>query len=77
MKPATNCDSRKAYRVGNKLKQNSMKNLKKLTKKELKHISGGQIKCPIPADWCSEWCTWTAWQKQHCINSVLDTPCNC
>jgi len=54
-----------------------MKNLKKLTKKQLKVIAGGE-RCPIPANWCYEWCTWTAWQKQHCINSVIDVmPCDC
>ncbi|MEY8758089.1 bacteriocin-like protein [Chryseobacterium tongliaoense] len=55
-----------------------MKNLKKLTKKELKTIAGGSERCPIPATWCSEWCTWSAWQKDHCINAVIDVmPCDC
>ncbi|WP_123944094.1 bacteriocin-like protein [Chryseobacterium sp. G0186] len=54
-----------------------MKNLKRLTKRELKTIAGGE-RCPIPASWCFEWCGWTAWQKAHCINAVIDEmPCNC
>ncbi len=54
-----------------------MKNLRKLTKKELKTIAGGAEKCPRPANWCVQWCTWTTWQKEHCLNAVLDTPCDC
>ncbi|WP_166668354.1 MULTISPECIES: bacteriocin-like protein [Chryseobacterium] len=53
-----------------------MKNLKKLNKKELKSI-GGAGSCPPLASWCADWCTWTEWQKQHCLNAVIDTPCNC
>ncbi|MDQ0592087.1 bacteriocin-like protein [Chryseobacterium ginsenosidimutans] len=55
-----------------------MKNLKKLTKKNLKNINGGAEKCPPLASWCTEWCTWSAWQKVHCLNAVLDVmPCDC
>ncbi len=54
-----------------------MKNLKKLTKKELKTIAGGAGNCPPLANWCAEWCTWTPWQKAHCLNAVIDTPCDC
>ncbi|WP_157676825.1 bacteriocin-like protein [Chryseobacterium sp. T16E-39] len=54
-----------------------MKNLKKLKKGELKSIAGGAERCPVPASWCAEWCSWTAWQKAHCINSVIDAPCDC
>lgn len=55
-----------------------MKNLKKLTKKELKSISGSKGDCPTPAQWCSEWCSWTPWQRQTCINWLIDPdPCPC
>ncbi|MGG5209493.1 bacteriocin-like protein [Chryseobacterium sp. MIQD13] len=55
-----------------------MKNLKKLTKKNLKNINGGALGCPPLANWCSEWCAWTAWQQTHCLNAVLDPmPCDC
>lgn len=53
-----------------------MKNLKKLSKRQLKTIAGGE-RCPIPASWCSEWCGWSAWQKAHCANAVIDMPCDC
>jgi hypothetical protein len=53
-----------------------MKNLKKLTKKQLRTIAGGE-RCPALANWCSEWCSWTAWQKLHCLNAVIDAPCDC
>jgi bacteriocin-like protein len=55
-----------------------MKNLRKLTNKELKTIAGGSERCPVPASWCTEWCAWSAWQKDHCINAVIDVmPCDC
>ncbi|MEC3876999.1 bacteriocin-like protein [Chryseobacterium salviniae] len=53
-----------------------MKNLKKLTKKQLRTIAGGEV-CPGIATWCFEWCTWTPWQKANCRNAVIDTPCSC
>lgn len=53
-----------------------MKNSKKLTKKQLKTIVGGEM-CRTPASSCGEWCGWSAWQKAHCANAVIDMPCDC
>ncbi|MGO4709593.1 hypothetical protein AB4Y90_10845 [Chryseobacterium sp. 2TAF14] len=54
-----------------------MKNLKKLTKKQLKTIDGGVgVLCPPPATTCAEWATWTPRQQQICQNWILDeNPC--
>lgn len=61
-----------------KLKQNTMKNLKKLSKKELKTIDGGALACPPPATTCGEWCSWTAQQRLRCPNMIIDPdPCGC
>jgi hypothetical protein len=49
-----------------------MKNLKKLTKRELKKIDGGAAACPPPATTCSEWCSWTPQQRLRCPNMVID-----
>ncbi|MDR2237479.1 MAG: hypothetical protein LBE92_15260 [Chryseobacterium sp.] len=55
-----------------------MKNLKKLTKRELRMIGGGALLCPAPATTCAEWCTWTADQRRRCRNMVMDPePCGC
>lgn len=57
-----------------------MKNLKKITKKQLKSIkAGNDYRCPdFLATTCVEWCGLTAWQQQHCLNAVIDPmPCNC
>ncbi|WP_160318004.1 hypothetical protein [Chryseobacterium sp. ERMR1:04] len=44
-----------------------------MTNKNLKDINGGaDSRCPPLANWCAEWCAWTAWQKAHCLNAVLD-----
>ncbi|MDQ8143000.1 bacteriocin [Chryseobacterium sp. CFS15] len=53
-----------------------MKNLKKLSKKQLKSIEGGAAFCPPPATTCAEWATWTPRQQQICQNWILDPdPC--
>ncbi|WP_131724350.1 bacteriocin [Chryseobacterium indologenes] len=54
-----------------------MKNLRKLTKKKLQEINGGAGSCPPIASWCWEWCGWSDWQKDFCLNAVIDMPCNC
>jgi len=52
-----------------------MKNLKKLTKKNLKQISGGAEQCPSkPTTSCSTWCILSPWQKIHCLLDV-EEPC--
>jgi len=48
-----------------------MKNLKRLTKGELKTIEGG-ASCPRPATTCSQWCLWTAQQQATCPNMLLE-----
>ncbi|MBP2617146.1 bacteriocin-like protein [Chryseobacterium jejuense] len=73
-----NCGSRKAYRVGNKLKLNNMKNLKKLTKMSLKTINGGgDVLCPArPIRSCDLWCGLTPLQKMRCLLDV-EEECMC
>ncbi|WP_410680551.1 bacteriocin-like protein [Chryseobacterium sp. MEBOG06] len=54
-----------------------MKNLKKLTKKNLKSINGGGEQCPpAPTKTCDKWCRLTPWQKIHCLLDV-EEPCTC
>lgn len=54
-----------------------MKNLRKLTKNNLKHINGGAGQCPpAPIKSCDTWCGLTPWQKIHCLLDVQD-PCEC
>lgn len=53
-----------------------MKNLKKLTKKNLKQIHGGG-QCPsAPIRSCDNWCGLSPWQKMHCLLDV-EEPCEC
>ncbi|WP_278495279.1 bacteriocin-like protein [Chryseobacterium arthrosphaerae] len=57
-----------------------MKNLKKMTKKQLKSIDGGNdYICPnFIAATCAEWCTLSPWQKEYCLHTVEDpVSCNC
>ncbi|SHE47028.1 bacteriocin-like protein [Chryseobacterium vrystaatense] len=55
-----------------------MKNLRKLTKKDLRTIEGGAMLCPTPATTCGEWCSWTAQQRLRCLNMIMDAePCGC
>ncbi|MCQ9634515.1 hypothetical protein MP478_17590 [Chryseobacterium sp. WG14] len=54
-----------------------MKNLRKLTKKNLKVIQGGTEKCPPITSSCSVWCGWSAWQKIHCLTNTYEEPCVC
>ncbi|MBL1221450.1 hypothetical protein JET18_11405 [Chryseobacterium sp. L7] len=55
-----------------------MKNLRKLSKKQLRTIEGGGPSCPPPATTCGEWCSWTAQQRLRCPNMVMDPdPCGC
>ncbi|MBL3548593.1 MULTISPECIES: bacteriocin-like protein [Chryseobacterium] len=50
-----------------------MKNLKKLTKKSLKEISGGvAATCPSLFQSCFDWCRWNSWQQANCM---LSEPC--
>ncbi|REC77748.1 bacteriocin-like protein [Chryseobacterium rhizosphaerae] len=50
-----------------------MKNLKKLTKKSLKEISGGvTATCPSLFQSCFDWCRWNSWQQANCM---LSEPC--
>lgn len=54
----------------------SMKNVRKLTKKKLKGITGGVAAyCPSMFQSCEEWCSWSPWQKSHCILSQPCTEC--
>ncbi|WP_410493649.1 bacteriocin-like protein [Chryseobacterium sp. PMSZPI] len=55
-----------------------MKNLRKLTKKNLKTINGGAAEqCPPkPTTSCTTWCGLTPWQKIHCLLDV-EEPCEC
>lgn len=57
-----------------------MKNLRKVTKKQLKTIGGGNdYICPdFIITSCAQWCKLSAWQQQYCLN-VIDEPlpCNC
>ncbi|MBO9693169.1 MULTISPECIES: hypothetical protein [unclassified Chryseobacterium] len=53
-----------------------MKNVRKLTKKKLKGITGGVAAyCPSMFQSCEEWCSWSPWQKSHCILSQPCTEC--
>ncbi|MGE8536131.1 bacteriocin-like protein [Chryseobacterium sp.] len=53
-----------------------MKNLKKLSKKNLKEITGGVAAvCPSMFQSCDEWCRWSPWQKSHCMLSQPCTEC--
>lgn len=52
-----------------------MKNLKKLTNKNLKMINGGEERCPAIAYDCSAWCGWSLWQKMYCLHTTEG--CNC
>ncbi|EJL73712.1 hypothetical protein [Chryseobacterium populi] len=55
-----------------------MKNLRKLTKRQLRVIEGGASACPPPATTCAEWCTWSAWDRLRCRNMIIDPdPCPC
>ncbi|WP_157676823.1 bacteriocin-like protein [Chryseobacterium sp. T16E-39] len=55
-----------------------MKNLKRLTKRELKSIDGGLMICPSPGTTCIAWCAWTPQQQLRCVNMILDIdPCSC
>ncbi|WP_449384779.1 bacteriocin-like protein [Chryseobacterium oleae] len=57
-----------------------MKNLRKLTKKQLKTIEGAALAlaCPPPATTCVQWCSWTAQQRRICKNMIMDAdPCPC
>lgn len=56
-----------------------MKNLKKLTKNNLKQINGGAGRCPpTPTKSCSTWCRLTPWQKVHCLMDFdIEVPCEC
>nr|WP_315027458.1 hypothetical protein [uncultured Chryseobacterium sp.] len=54
-----------------------MKNLKKLTKKNLKMINGGAETCPPITSSCTVWCKWSAWQKIHCLTGTYEDPCAC
>ncbi|WP_160140227.1 bacteriocin-like protein [Chryseobacterium sp. c4a] len=55
-----------------------MENLKKLTKKNLKTISGGgAVWCPEkPITSCDIWCGLTPQQKMRCL-LVVDEVCTC
>lgn len=55
-----------------------MKNLKKLTKKNLKEINGGSdVRCPPkPITSCDIWCGLTPQQKMRCL-LVVDDACTC
>lgn len=62
------------------LKDNAMKNLKKLKNKQLKSINGGNdYTCPdFLVTTCAGWCGLTPWQQQFCMNAVEEPmPCNC
>ncbi|MFN1218463.1 bacteriocin-like protein [Chryseobacterium kwangjuense] len=55
-----------------------MKNLRKLSKRELRTIEGGALGCPAPATTCVQWCTWTPQQRLMCRNMIMDPdPCDC
>jgi hypothetical protein len=72
-------EAEKQNRVGSTLNQIiTMKNLRKISKKQLKSIEGGAAACPPPATTCGEWCSWTAQQRLRCPNMVMDPdPCGC
>ncbi|PRB00193.1 hypothetical protein CQ046_19645 [Chryseobacterium sp. MYb7] len=56
-----------------------MKNLKKLTKKNLKEINGGAalgLCPPKPIRSCDIWCGMTPEQKMRCLLDV-EEPCEC
>ncbi|WP_431612341.1 bacteriocin-like protein [Chryseobacterium sp. 'Rf worker isolate 10'] len=56
-----------------------MKNLRKLTKKNLKEINGGAgtVWCPSkPITSCGTWCGLTKEQKMRCLLDV-EEPCEC
>ncbi|WP_407919936.1 bacteriocin-like protein [Chryseobacterium lactis] len=54
-----------------------MKNLRKLTKKNLRQINGGDVLCPArPIRSCDLWCGLTREQKMRCLLDV-DEPCAC
>lgn len=67
-----------------------MKDLKKITREDLKSIVGGAQNlgdpkipygsCPSPssATTCAQWCKWDDLQKANCANMVIDQlPCSC
>ncbi|WP_449506075.1 bacteriocin-like protein [Chryseobacterium nakagawai] len=54
----------------------SMKNLKRLTKKSLKNINGGSEYCPPVTDDCFNCCRWAPRQRQRCLLEVLCMPCD-
>ncbi|WP_160140228.1 bacteriocin-like protein [Chryseobacterium sp. c4a] len=58
-----------------------MKNVKKITKKQLKSIKGGFMIDLCPDFWvttCAQWCGLTSWQQQYCPNAVEEMmPCQC
>ncbi|WP_442867487.1 bacteriocin-like protein [Chryseobacterium herbae] len=53
-----------------------MKNLKKLTKNNLKQINGGGLCPPNPITSCDIWCGMTPLQKMRCLLYV-DEGCEC
>lgn len=54
-----------------------MKNLKKLTKKNLKQINGGTVLCPArPIRSCDLWCGLSPEQKMRCLLDVEEI-CEC
>ncbi|WPO91236.1 bacteriocin-like protein [Chryseobacterium sp. YR459] len=56
-----------------------MKNLKKLTKENLKEINGGAALAlcpPKPITSCDIWCGMTKEQKMRCLLDV-EEPCEC
>ncbi|MFY7815469.1 MAG: bacteriocin-like protein [Chryseobacterium taeanense] len=54
-----------------------MKNLRKLTKKQLKTIAGGEVCPPVVLMRCSQWCLWTVWQRANCNNGLVQANCTC
>ncbi|WP_165851839.1 bacteriocin-like protein [Chryseobacterium pennipullorum] len=58
-----------------------MKNLQKLTKRNLKQINGNgnDYICPdFIITTCAEWCRLSSWQQQYCLNAIEEAfPCNC
>ncbi|WP_315093445.1 hypothetical protein [Chryseobacterium timonianum] len=55
-----------------------MRNYKKIAKKQLKSIGGGNdYTCPdFIIKTCAQWCGLSSWQQQYCLNT-LEESCNC
>ncbi|WP_416207895.1 bacteriocin-like protein [Chryseobacterium sp. YIM B08800] len=55
-----------------------MKNLKKLTREQLRSVSGSGMSCPAePAAYCGQWCTMNSWQQRNCPIEFDPSSCDC